>query len=315
MICNIVFGEHYTSLEDERFLSVFTALQNIKDGFGNDPTPVFPWLRYFPISVVRLMKEIEDVLFTYISKRFDEHQQLCDNHPKDFMSWMVMAARNKELLKHHGINILTRNHVEILSSDILLSGSDGTASILLWLVLYFLYYPEYQKDAFDEMQHVLGISRYPTLQDRSSLPKTMAIIQEVLRIKTVPLSIPRKATRDSSIAGNTVKKGTQILFNIWNIHRDERHWEDAKEFKPYRWLDEQGKFDGHKYKHFLPFLIGKRSCIGEQIARAEIFLVLSRFLIDFKIEKDPNQKLPSLEDGRLGITLFPMPFNILLTKR
>jgi len=153
------------------------------------------------------------------------------------------------------------------------------------------------------------------MSDQSSLPLVQAIIQETLRLAIGPLSLPHKSTKDSSLNGKSIKKGTQVLFHIWNIHRDERYWNDPEIFKPERWIDENGNFAPNICKSYLPFLMGKRVCFGEQIARTELFIALTRLLVDFHIEPESGL-LPSLTDVTIGVNQYMTPlYKVILTKR
>lgn len=317
MICSIILGEQYESLDDEGFQTVFQAMECSRKALLNgDPTAVFPWLKYFPILIVRMMKKYSETLDPYLSKRYDKHcQRLDTENPEDFLSWMIMASKDEILLKENGVRELTRDNIEMIASNMVQAAIDTTVSTLMWASLVFLHHPEYVDEALDEIRSVVGINKYPEIKHRSALPKVQAIIQECLRIGSGPSSLPHKATKDSFIAGNPVEKGTQVLFNMWYIHRDERQWEDPMKFKPHRWLDDDGSFNLHKCKSYLPFLLGKRACVGEQVARAEIFLILTRMIVDFKFDQDPNENLPKMTDAVFGVTAFPLPFSMVMTKR
>lgn len=52
-------------------------------------------------------------------------------------------------------------------------------------------------------------------------------------------------------------------------------------FKPERFLDEDGKLK--RVDQLMPFSLGKRQCLGEGIARMELFLVLANLLHRYRV--------------------------------
>ena len=66
-----------------------------------------------------------------------------------------------------------------------------------------------------------------------------------------------------------------MLTNIYAIHHDPAHFPEPNTFKPERFL-EDGRFQSHS--HVMPFSMGKRSCLGESLARMELFLFLTAIL-------------------------------------
>lgn len=61
---------------------------------------------------------------------------------------------------------------------------------------------------------------------------------------------------DSELDGYYIPKGSQLIANLWAIHHDPDYWgPDAEEFKPERFLTEDGKIDKTR-DHFIPFSIG-----------------------------------------------------------
>ena len=203
----------------------------------------------------------------------------------------------------------------MILGDIFAAGSETTTTCLRWLTVYLLYWPRIQEEVYNEIVRVVGLHRYPDLQDRKDLPLAMATIQEALRMSSLlPLGVPHKSMKDSSISGRSIPKDTQILLNLWSIHHDPAEWKNPEEFDPYRWLDEEGKYNPGGYKSFLPFSAGRRVCIGESMARTELFLFFSRLIKDYKIEQNPNESLPSLQ-GRMGFVLAPHPFTVIFTGR
>jgi methyl farnesoate epoxidase / farnesoate epoxidase len=58
--------------------------------------------------------------------------------------------------------------------------------------------------------------------------------------------------------------------------------------------------------------LGKRRCLGENLAKSSLFLLFTSIMHEFDIE--PIGNLPNLK-GRDGITLSPQPYKARLTKR
>uniref|UniRef100_F7EGH8 Cytochrome P450 2J2-like n=1 Tax=Monodelphis domestica TaxID=13616 RepID=F7EGH8_MONDO len=157
-----------------------------------------------------------------------------------------------------------------------------------------------------EIDRVIGHSRQPTMADRENMPYTYAAIHEVQRMgNIIPLNAARVATVDTTLAGYHVPKGTWLLTNLTALHRDPKEWATPETFNPEHFL-ENGEFK--KRESFLPFSAGKRVCLGEQLARAELFIFFTCLLQRFTFQAPPDTQL-SL-DFRAGLTISPAPYKI-----
>ena len=85
------------------------------------------------------------------------------------------------------------------------------------------------------------------------------------------------------------------------------------DFKPSRFLDEQGQIDLSQVNRMMAFGAGKRRCIGEQLARHVGFLILAILLQRCSFEEIPDDPL-SL-DGIYGLTVSPKPFRVKVSPR
>ncbi|XP_044530712.1 cytochrome P450 2J2-like [Gracilinanus agilis] len=89
------------------------------------------------------------------------------------------------------------------------------------------------------------------------------------------------------------------------LHRDPKEWATPETFNPEHFL-ENGQFK--KRESFLPFSAGKRVCLGEQLARAELFIFFTCLLQRFTFKAPPDTQLS--QDFRAGVTLSPVPYKI-----
>ena len=101
------------------------------------------------------------------------------------------------------------------------------------------------------------------------------------------------------------------------MHKEE-YWTKTQEFKPERFLDSNGKYLTTRPKAFIPFGVGRRVCLGEKLAIADLFLVLVRFLqktYDYEIVLHMNnEENPLLPDPNL-LEYHPKPYKISFNKR
>lgn len=69
-----------------------------------------------------------------------------------------------------------------------------------------------------------------------------------------------------------------------------------------------------KRETFIPFGIGKRVCMGEQLAKMELFLMFVSLMQTFTFALPEGSEKPVMT-GRFGLTLAPHPFNVTISKR
>ncbi|XP_072505767.1 LOW QUALITY PROTEIN: cytochrome P450 2J2-like [Notamacropus eugenii] len=190
--------------------------------------------------------------------------------------------------------------------DLFLAGTETTSTTLRWALLYMALNPEIQGKIQAEIDRVLGQSRYPTMADKENMPYTNAAVHEVQRMgNIVPFNVPRVARVDTTVAGYHVPKGTVLSTNLTTLHRDPKEWATPETFNPEHFL-ENGQFK--KRESFLPFSIGKSVCLGEQLARTELFLFFTSLLQKFTFQAPANTQL-SL-DYRIGLTCSPVSYKI-----
>ncbi|XP_045904670.1 cytochrome P450 2J4-like [Micropterus dolomieu] len=106
-------------------------------------------------------------------------------------------------------------------------------------------------------------------------------------------------------------QGTTIMPTLNSVLHDESMWETPHTFNPQHFLDQDGKF--RKREAFLPFSAGKRVCLGEQLARMELFLFFTSLLQRFSFSACAGEQ-PSLE-FKLGATRCPKPYRICAVPR
>ena len=90
-------------------------------------------------------------------------------------------------------------------------------------------------------------------------------------------------------------------------------WEHPEEFRPERFLSEDLKTI-HKPEHFLPFGIGQRMCLGDQLAEKEFFMFFASLLHCYELKNPQGQTLPDLR-GVTTVTVSPREFEVICSPR
>ncbi|XP_074204507.1 steroid 21-hydroxylase isoform X4 [Camelus bactrianus] len=230
---------------------------------------------------------------------------------RDMVDYMLQGVGRPR--EGEGPGQLLEGHVHMSVVDLFIGGTETTAITLSWAVAFLLHHPEIQQRLQEELDHELGPrasgTRVP-FKDRARLPLLNATIAEVLRLRpVVPLALPHRATRPSSIFGYDIPEGMVVIPNLQGAHLDETVWEQPHEFRPDRFLGPGAN------PCVLAFGCGARVCLGEPLARLELFVVLVHLLRAFTL-LPPAGALPSLQPyPYCGLNLKIQPFQVRLQPR
>uniref|UniRef100_A0A8D1KLG9 Cytochrome P450 family 2 subfamily J member 2 n=1 Tax=Sus scrofa TaxID=9823 RepID=A0A8D1KLG9_PIG len=295
IICSITFGKHF-DYQDDQFWELLRLLDEATFLSKSMCCQVSsPWImKFLPGPHQTLFSNWEKL------KMFVAH--MIENHRRD---WNPAEARDfidaylQEIEKHKG-DVTSSFHDENLIFT----------TLDLFGLLYMALYPKIHK-VQAEIDRVLGQSQRPNTAARESTPYTNAVIHEVQRMgNIIPMNAPRQVAADTTLAGYHLPKGTMVITNLTALHRDPAEWATPDTFNPEHFL-ENGKFK--KREAFLPFSIGKRACLGEQLARTELFVFFTSLLQKFSFRPPDNEKL-SLK-FRMGLTLSPVTYRICAVPR
>ncbi|XP_048207392.1 cytochrome P450 2J2-like [Perognathus longimembris pacificus] len=306
IICSIVFGERFEYQDGhfQKMLKLLDELVYLEASIMGMLYNTFPSVMKFIPGQHQKIFSNWDKLKSFISYEIEKHKR--DRNPDDPRDFI--DAYLNEMAKHPDKNATSFHEENLICStlDLFLAGTETTSTTLRWGLLFMALNPEIQEKAQAEIDRVIGREKQPNLADRESLPYTYAVIHEVQRMgNIIPFNVPREVASDTTLSGYHLPKGTMILANLTALHNDPKEWATPDTFNPEHFL-ENGQFK--KKECFLPFGMGKRVCLGEQLARSELFIFFTFFLQNFTFKPPKNEKL-SLK-VRPGLTLSPVSHRI-----
>ncbi|XP_067338598.1 cytochrome P450 2K1-like isoform X1 [Channa argus] len=321
IICSIVYGSRF-EYNDPKFTSMVDKTNRRVELFGSPSMQycvyiqvlflqlynLFPWLGMF----VGDRREIEKIN-TWINKencvifsRLKEtlNTQMCRGLVDAFLV-------QKQNLEDSGItNSPFRDESLMMTvQNLFVAGTETTSATLRWGLLLMAKNPEIQDQVQEEISRVIG-SRQVQVEDRKKLPFTDAVIHETQRLANiVPLGLPHRTSQDITFQGFFIKKGTIVYPLLTSVLYDESEWEKPHSFHPAHFLDKDGKFV--KRDAFMPFSAGRRMCLGEGLARMELFIFFTTLLQRFRFTPPPGVSEDELDlTPRVGFTLNPSPHKL-----
>ncbi|XP_061593793.1 cytochrome P450 2J4-like [Cololabis saira] len=306
IICQLVMGRRY-DYNDHNFQMM---LKYLSEAFQLEGTIWAELYEAFPGIMKRLpgphnkLFSHYEFMLDFIGQEVKRHKKDLDcSNPRDYIDTFLI-----ELEKHkEGELGFTEANLVLCSLDLFLAGTETTSTTLQWALIYLIKNPQIQEKVQAEIDCVIGQTRQPSMADRPNLPYTDAVIHEIQRMgNIVPLNGPRVAAKDTTLGGYFIPKGTSLMPMLTSVLFDKSEWETPDTFNPGHFLNADGQFV--KKEAFLPFSAGKRVCLGEGLARMELFLFLVGLLQKFSFSVPAGVELST--EGIYGTTRVPFPFKV-----
>uniref|UniRef100_A0A4W4DT73 Uncharacterized protein n=1 Tax=Electrophorus electricus TaxID=8005 RepID=A0A4W4DT73_ELEEL len=306
IICSIVFGDRF-DYNNKRFARLLELLnENIR--LAGEPAAqifnLFPFIKHFPGPHQKIHRNAS-ALIEFVQESVVEHRNTLDpENLRDFIDAYLV-----EMNKHKSTDNATFHEENLIMTtlDLFFAGTDTTATTLRWGLIFMMDNPNVQERCHEEIVRVLGYDRAPSMDDRSRLPYTYATVHEIQRLgNIVPLGGVHETTQPTQLRGYNIAKGTMIMTNLTAVFTDKEYWKHPETFNPENFLDEEGQFC--KQEHFIPFSLGPRVCLGESLARTELFLFFTSLIQHLQFSWPPGVPRPNM-DGNMGMIRTPYPFN------
>ncbi|XP_030074571.1 cytochrome P450 2F2 isoform X1 [Microcaecilia unicolor] len=294
VICSILFGRRF-DYDDKRLLTIVKSINHNFQIMSN------PWgtlyniypdiMDYLPGQHQKIFSNF-DMITEIILKEIKSHQETLDpSNPRDYIDCFLIKMQQETRAEDPSFY----NDSLLMSvQNLLFGGTETVSTTLRYGFLILMKYPEIAEKMQKEIDSVVGRDRSPSLDDRSQMPFIEAVINEIMRFADViPLSLPHLVSKDISFRGYRIPKGTFVIPLLTSVHYDPSQFKVPQTFHPQNFLDENGCFK--KNDALMPFSAGKRICLGESLARMELFLYFTTLLQNFTFQ-------PVVDKEKLDLT-------------
>uniref|UniRef100_A0AAY5KTG6 Uncharacterized protein n=1 Tax=Esox lucius TaxID=8010 RepID=A0AAY5KTG6_ESOLU len=177
--------------------------------------------------------------------------------------------------------------------ELVMAGTDTISNTHRSAMLHLMTNQHVQDRCRKEIEEVLEGRTDVSFEDRHAMQYVQAVINEVQRIGyTIPLAAFHTTCKDTQLCGYQLPKGTMVIPNLSSVLHEEGQWKFPHEFNPENFLNDKGEFV--KPEAFLPFSAGICVCLGEGLARMELFLFVVTLLQRFQFVWPETGGVPDL---------------------
>jgi len=268
-------GEPINVTDDASELTLQIVLESI---FGDDLERVEREQGANPFEVVA-KEQNRDLKFAFrfrsLGKLIGEliARRRCESAERpDFLA-MLMAARD------HDDQPMSDKELIDEVMTLIVAGHETTAAALTWTWYLVARHPDVAAELEAEAD------RTPDglldLEAAESLSFAHQVVQEALRLYPPGWLFTRRAIEDDVLGGFPIAARTDVFISPYTLHRHPDFWNAPEEFQPARFAGIDAK-ERHRFA-YIPFSVGPRHCIGENMAMFEMLVHVNRMARRFRL--------------------------------
>ena len=279
-------GEPINLTEDLSELTLEIVLHSI---FGTDLSRLEHQLGANPFEVVA-KEQNRDLKFAFrfrslaklVGDLVERRRREPEEERFDFLE-MLMAARDRE-------NDAPMSNKEMIDEvmTLIVAGHETTAAALTWT----WYLISQHRDTAAQLEAEADAVTVGTplgLDAAESLAFTHQVIQEALRLYPPGWLFTRRTLEADELGGFAIGPRTDVFISPYLLHRHPEFWSEPEEFRPERFAGADAE-ERHKFA-YIPFSVGPRHCIGENLALFEMLGHVSMMSRRFRMTRVGNDPI------------------------
>jgi enediyne biosynthesis protein E7 len=254
----------------------------LKSIFGNDLDRLAQQMGVNPFEVVAKHSN-RDLKFAFqfrslgklVGELIKQRRHAPEEH-FDFLS-MFMLTRDRETDEPMADKELID---EVLT--LIVAGHETTAAALTWTWYLVSGHSEVAERLRAEADQT-GAEVALGLSAAEAMSYTHQVLQESLRLYPPGWLITRRSIEADELGGFAIAPRTDVFISPYMLHRHPAFWSDAEQFRPERFADADAN-ERHKFA-YIPFAVGPRHCIGENIAMFEMLVHMRAMMRRFRLSR------------------------------
>ncbi|XP_059433713.1 cytochrome P450 714C2-like [Corylus avellana] len=241
-----------------------------------------PGMRYLPTQsnreIWRLEKEIRALILKVVKERKEEASG------NDLLHTILEAATDSDFSQDETDRFIVDN-----CKSIYFAGYETTAVSATWTLMLLASNPEWQARVRAEVLQVCG-GQMPDAHMVRKMKVLTMVIHESLRLYPPVSAVSKEALKDLKFGDIHVPNGFTVWTLLVTLHQDPDIWgPDAEEFNPERFAN--GVSGACKFPHvYMPFGVGPRMCLGQNLAMAELKIILALIVSNFSFSLSPKYR-------------------------
>jgi cytochrome P450 len=192
-----------------------------------------------------------------------------------------------------------------------ITGAETTATLLSGVTYFLLTHPPTLSKLQAEIRNAFKSEDEITIVSVNRLEYMFTVLNEALRLYPPSPGSFKRVTPPSGcyIAGRFVTGNTSVAVIQWSANHSAANFVRVNEFIPERWMEEE-EFKNDKRKVAQPFSVGPRNCIGQNLAFAEMRLILARLVWNFDMEHTEESRGWMMKDQKIWFTFEKRPMMV-----
>ncbi|CAM8888394.1 unnamed protein product [Rhodiola kirilowii] len=221
-------------------------------------------------------------------KKVAEASKILDDFMYSQVSFIRSQRNVKKNVERDGLDIISiflmdedettkggesDKYIRDIVMNLMSAGRDASGTALTWFFWIISTNPSIESKIIQEMKEVLNLTegdkwKFPTFQELNKLNYLHATLCETMRLyPPAPFNIKTAIKPDTLPSGHRVMENVEVVFSIYAMGRMGEIWgEDCLEFKPERWMSENGGMIHMPSKKYNVFSAGPRTCVGKDVA-------------------------------------------------
>ncbi|KAI3829048.1 hypothetical protein L1987_03162 [Smallanthus sonchifolius] len=227
------------------------------------------------------MKIVDEFVYKVIQVKIEQMQKSKDES---------LVKKEDILSRFVQVNDKDPKYLRDIILNFVLAGKDPIAISMSWFIYMLCKHPEVQDKVAKEIieatnmnEEITDVADFAACVSDGVLEKMQylqAALTETIRLYPALPVDPKVCFSDDVLPdGCNVNKGDVVAYLPYAMGRMKFIWgDDALEFKPERWLDQDGRFHQESPFKFTAFQAGPRTCLGRDFAYRQLKIISSALL-------------------------------------